>query len=143
MASASDFKAWAQQDLVIPDLDTPLGVRTFRVRPPSVGDGGKLLACAVRGEVKLGLVEGPIPDDVQAVLDTIEPGDHPALGETYQELVDAGVSQFTIDRLAYYAIFYWARGEEYADTLARILFTPRVTDDLFPDGDSGGPAPKD
>lgn len=142
MASASDFKAWAQQDLVIPDLDTPLGVRTFRVRPPSVDDAGKLLACAVRGEVNLGLVEGPIPDDVQAVLDSIQPGEHPALGDTYQELVDAKLSPVTIDRLGYYAVFYWARGEEYADTLARILFTPRVTDDLFPE-EGSEVAPKD
>lgn len=137
MASASDFKSWAEPDLVI-----PLGGRDFIVRPPSVGNMGKLLACAVRGEVKLGLAEGPIPDEVQQVLDTIEPDEHPALGDTYQEMVDAGLHPVTIDRFAYYAVFYWARGEEYADSLARVLFTPRVTDDLFPGEEEGGAAPK-
>lgn len=142
MASAADFKAWAQQDLVMP-LPTPLGVRDFRVRPPSVADAAKLLACAVRGEIELRLVPvKEIPENVQAVLDTIEPGEHPALGATYDEMVEAGLSQVTIDRFAYYAIFFWARGEEYADTLARILFAPRVTDELFPDEDGGAPRPK-
>ncbi|MFK4760296.1 hypothetical protein ACI3KS_05110 [Microbacterium sp. ZW T5_45] len=137
MASAADFKAWAQQDLVI-----PLGDRTFTVRPPSVDDAGKLLACAVRGEVVLGIVKGPIPDEVQEVLDSIEPGEHPALGDTYQEMVDAKLSPVTIDRFAYYAIFYWARGEEYADRLARILFTPRdIAGDASAEG--GGDRPKD
>lgn len=136
MASASDFQSWAEPDLVI-----PLGGQTFQVRPPSVDDAAKVLACAVRGEVNLRMIEGPIPDEVQAVLDTIGPDDHPALGETYHEMKRAGLSPVTIDRLGYYAVFYWARGEEYADTLARLLFTPRVTDDLFPDED-GEPAPK-
>src|SRR5690606_8893748 len=88
----------------------------------------KVLACAVRGEVNLNVVPGPIPDEVQAVLDTIKPDEHPALGDAYQEMVDAGLSPVTIDRLGYYAVFYWARGEEYADRLARILFTPREVD---------------
>lgn len=141
MASATDFKAWAQQDLVM-TLPTALGDRDFRVRPPSVADAGKLLACAVRGEVNLGLFPGnEIPEEVQAVLDTIEPTEHPALGATYDEMVKAGLSPVTIDRVAYYATFYWARGEEYADTLARLLFTPRVTDDLFP-AEGGGATPK-
>ncbi|EYT59451.1 hypothetical protein [Microbacterium sp. UCD-TDU] len=137
MASASDFESWAEPDLVI-----PLGGQTFRVRPPSVDDAAKVLACAVRGEVNLGIVKGEIPDEVQAVLDTIGPDDHPALGETYQEMKQAGLSPVTIDRFGYYAVFYWARGEEYADTLARLLFTPRVTDNLFPD-DGGEASPKD
>lgn len=133
MATASDFATWAE-----PDLKIPLDGRTFRVRPPSVDDAAKVLACAVRGEVNLGIAEGPIPDEVQAVLDTIGPKDHPALGDAYQEMVDAGLSPVTIDRIGYYAVFFWARGEQYADSLAAALFTPRVTDDLFPDE----PAPK-
>lgn len=136
MATASDFATWAEPDLVI-----PLGDHTFRVRPPSVSDAAKVLACAVRGEVNLRLVEGPIPDEVQDVLDTIGTDDHPALGDAHQEMVDAGLSPVTIDRLGYYAVFYWARGERYADRLARLLFTPRVTDDLFPDED-GEESPK-
>ena len=129
MASASDFAAWAQQDLVL-----PFGGKTYRVKPPSVGAAGKLLACAVRGEVNLGIVKGPIPAEVQAVLDTIQPDEHPALGDVHQEMVDDGLSPTTIDRFTYYAVFYWARGEEYADALARLLFMPRVTDDdMFPE----------
>jgi hypothetical protein len=120
MASESDFKAWAEPDLVI-----PLAGREFRISPPSVGDAAKVLACAVRGEVNLNIVPGPIPEEVQAVLDTISKDEHPALGSAYQEMVDAGLSPLTIDRLGYYAVFYWARGEEYADRLALILFAPR------------------
>lgn len=127
MASASDFAAWAQPDLVI-----PFGGRTYTVRPPDTENAGILLACAVRGEVKLGLVDGPIPDDVQKVLESIT-DQHPALGDVYDQMVADKLPKVTIDRFSYYATFYWARGEEYADTLARILFTPRVTDDLFPD----------
>lgn len=142
MATASDFKSWA-----VPNLVMPLGgrdgvVRDFVVRPPSVDDAAKVLACAIRGEVKLGMVEGPIPDDVQAVLDTIGPDEHPSLGEAYQEMVDAEVGQITIDRMIYYSIFYWARGEEYADTLARILWTPRDPAADIDAQDAEEPAPK-
>lgn len=91
---------------------------------------GKLLASAVRGEVNLGLVEGEIPDEVQEILDALQPDEHPALGATYQQMVDDGVHPVTIDRMAYYAIFYWARGKEYADALATILFTPRAVDQV-------------
>lgn len=108
------------------------------VPPPTVDDARKIVAAAVRGEVRLGLVKGEIPDPVQRVLDTIGPNDHPALGGTYQELVDAGVPAATIDRMAYFAVFFWARGKEYADTLATILWTPR---DLSAEG-SGGAHPK-
>jgi hypothetical protein len=135
VASQNDFSAWAEPDLVI-----PFGGHTFRVKPPSVENAAKLLACAVRGEVKLGIKDGPIPEQVQAVLDTIGPKDHPALGKTYDEMVEAGLSPTTIDRFGYYAVFYWARGEKVADALARLLFTPRVTDDLFPEEEL---APKD
>lgn len=133
MATAADFASWAVQDLVI-----PLGGRDFRVRPPSVDDMGKLLACAVRGEVNLGLKKGPIPAGVQEVLDTIEPHEHPALGDAFQEMVDAGIHPTTIDKFAYYSVFYWARGVDYADTLAKILWAPRDTAALG----AGEPAPK-
>lgn len=132
MGTAPDFEAWA-----VPDLVIPLGGRDYRVRPPSVENMGKLLACAVRGEVNLGIVDGPIPDGVQKVLDTIGPDEHPALGETYQQLVDDGVHPVTIDRMAYYAVFYWARSREYADALATVLFSQREVDDV-----EVAPAPK-
>lgn len=134
MATAADFASWA-----VPDLVIPLGGRDFTVQPPSVEDMGKLLACAVRGEVNLHIVEGPIPDDVQEILDTIGADEHPALGDTYQEMVTAGVHPTTIDRMAYYAVFYWARGKDYADSLAALLWTPRDADDES----AGEPVPKD
>ncbi|WP_193596071.1 hypothetical protein [Microbacterium sp. YJN-G] len=120
MATAPDFAAWA-----VPDLVIPLGGRTYTVRPPSVGAMGKLLACAVLGEVNLGIVDGPIPDEVQAILDTIGPDEHPALGDAYEQMVADGVHPTTIDRMAYYAVFFWTRGKEYADTLAAVLWSPR------------------
>lgn len=132
MATAADFASWA-----VPDLIIPLGGRDFVVRPPSVDDMGKLLACAVRGEVGLGIVNGPIPPEVQEVLDSIK-GEHPALGTTYQEMLDAGIHPTTIDRMAYYSVFYWTRGKEYADRIA-VLLWGRET--LEAEG-SGEPAPK-
>ena len=131
--AAVDFEEWA----AAPGLPLTLGGRTYLVPSPSVADAKKVLAAAIRAEVRLGLVEGPIPDAVQAVLDTIEPGEHPALGPVYDQLAADGVPQVTVDRMAYYAVFYWARGKEYADTLARILWTPR---DLT--GDVGEVPPK-
>lgn len=129
-----DFSAWA-----VPPLPLALGGRTYVVHPPSVEAARILLACAVRAEVNLGLVKGPISADIQAVLDTIKPGDHPALGtEVYGQMVADGIHPESIDRMAYYAVLYWARGKNYADIIARLLWTPseaeatadKVDDDL-------------
>ncbi len=128
--SAVDFEQWA-----VPDLVLTLRGRTYTVRPPSVEDGKKVIAAAVRGEVELGLVDQPLPEEVQRVLDSIGPDDHPALGAAFAEMLGAGLDQATIDRAGYYAVFYWARGKEYADSLATILFTPRD-----PDAPTGGDA---
>ncbi|TFD41754.1 hypothetical protein E3T37_03625 [Cryobacterium sp. TMT2-10] len=129
---AIDFGEW-----VAPDLKLELGGRTYLVRPPTVEAAKMILAAAVRGEVNLGLVTGEIPAEVQAMLDSI--GDeHPALGDAYAALVADQVPAATIDRVAYYAVFYWARGKEYADTLAKLLWLPR---DLTP-GIAGDAAPK-
>lgn len=125
--SARDFAAWAEPNLVL-----TLGERTYTVRPPSVADAGKLLALAVRGEVAVGIAPGPVSEDVQEVLDSIGPDEHPALGrDVYAQLVADGASQVTIDRMAYYAIFYWARSAEYADWIAAALFTPRDIDGVL------------
>lgn len=121
--SAVNFSEWAA-----PDLALTLRGCTFVVRPPSVGAMPQILAAAVRGEVVLGLVRGEIPDAVNDVLATIGPGEHPALGASYDEMVAAGIDQVTIDRVAYYAVFFWARGKSYADSLAQILWTPRTSD---------------
>lgn len=139
---AVDFSEWAA-----PALSLTFGGRTYEVQPPSVEGAKQLLAAAVRGEVNLGMVKDAdgkriteVPAEVQAVLDTIGPDEHPALGEAYARLVADGVPQQTIDRMAYYATFYWARGKEYADSLALILFAPRDVDAEEP---AGEPAPKD
>lgn len=129
---AVDFGEW-----VAPDLQITLGGRTYAVRPPSVEAAKKILAAAVRGEVKLGLEKGEVPAEVQAVLDTIGPDEHPALGDAYQQMVADGVPAATIDRVGYYAVFYWARGKAYADALAKILWTPSETQE-----GAGGAAPK-
>ena len=130
--SAVDFESWAVQPLKL-----TLGERTYLVRPPSVESAGQLLAAAIRAEVNLGIHPGPVPDEVTKVLDTIEPGQHPALGRTYEQLLADGVDQPTVDRMAYYAVFYWARGKQYADTIAVLLWAPR---DVEPAEET--PAPK-
>lgn len=120
-----DFSQWA-----IPALPLTLGGRTYEVRPPCVADMRKLLACAVRAEVNLGVAKGPIPDDVQAVLKTIGRDDHPALGkDVYDQMVTDGVHPTTIDRMAYYAVLYWTRGKTVADVYAAALWTPRAQDE--------------
>lgn len=130
--SSRDFAAWAEPNLVL-----TLGERTYTVRPPSVADGGKLLALAVRGEVAVGIVPGPVSDEVQEVLDSIEPDEHPALGaDVYNQLVADGWSDITINRMAYYAIFYWTRGAEYADWIAAALFTPRDIDGVLAEAEA-------
>lgn len=135
--SAVDFTEWAAPDLVL-----TFGGRTFAVRPPSVDDMSRVLALAVRGEVNLGMVSGvEIPEAIQEVLSGIKPGDHPALGETFYEMRDAGLSAATIDRAAYYAVFYWARGKRYADALAALLWAPRDADAEAPAA-GGGASPK-
>ncbi|WP_104084248.1 hypothetical protein [Cryobacterium sp. Y11] len=129
---AIDFGEW-----VAPDLKLELDGRTYTVRPPTVEAAKMILAAAVRGEVNLGLVKDEIPAEIQAMLDSI--GDeHPALGDAHAAMVADKVSAATIDRVAYYAVFYWARGKEYADTLAALLWTPRK---LTP-STAGGAAPK-
>ncbi|WP_104128236.1 hypothetical protein [Cryobacterium sp. Y57] len=130
---AIDFGEW-----VAPDLRLELGGRTYTVRPLTVEAAKMILAAAVRGEVNLGLVTGGIPAEVQAMLDSIG-NEHPALGDAYAAMVADKVPAATIDRVTYYAVFYWARGKEYADTLAKLLWMPR---ELTP-GIAGGAAPKD
>ena len=134
--SAVDFTEWAAPDLVL-----TFGGRTFAVRPPSVDDMSKVLALAARGEVNLGIApKGTvIPAPIQDVIDSIGPTDHPALGSAFHEMRDAGLPMATIDRAAYYAVFYWARGKAYADALATLLWTPKAE----ATADEAADAPKD
>ena len=115
---AVDFAEWAA-----PGLELKFGGRAYIVQPPSVRASRQILAAAIRGEVALGWVTGPVPPEVQEVLDSI--GDeHPGLGkDVYDRMVADGVPQASIDRMAYYAVFYWARGREYATALARLLWS--------------------
>jgi len=130
--TAVDFGEWAAVD----GLPLTLGGRTYTVRPPSVRAMRQVLAAAVRAEVNLGLVQGEIPAEIQAVLDDIKPGEHPGLGDVYDQLDADGVPQVVVDRMTYYAVFYWARGKAYADSLATILWTPRDVGDA---GDTEAP----
>lgn len=117
--SAVDFAAW-----VTPDLVLTLGDGTYPVSPPSVEDAKLIIASAVRAEVRWGLAPGPVPPEVDEICATI--GDrHPGLGDQYDALVAANVDQSTIDRMSVYSVFFWARGKEYADSLATLLFGPR------------------
>lgn len=133
---AVDFEQWA-----VPDLTLTFRGRDYRVSPPDVESAAMVLASAVLAEVKWGLAEGPVPPEVQAVLDSIGTK-HPALGdEVYDQMVADKVPKATIDRLAVYAAFYWAKGKAYADTLAAVLWTPRAVE---PDAEAagGGAGPK-
>lgn len=129
----TDFDEWA----VAPGLDLTLQGRTYTVPALSVQAAKQVLAAAVRGEVALGLAPGPVPDEVQTVLDTITTGTHPALGPVYEQLAADGVPQVIIDRMAYYATFYWSRGKAYADTLARLLWSERTSTEEADAGPKG------
>ena len=123
---AVDFGEWAA-----PALQLTFGGRVYEVQPPTVDAAAQIMAAAVRGEVALGLVPGPVPDEVARVLAGIGDG-HPALGDVYGQLAADGVPQATIDRMAYYAVFYWARGAQYADTLARLLWQAPTVEEAAP-----------
>lgn len=119
--SAVDFAAWLEP------LVLKLGDRTYTVPIPTTADAKLLIASAVAGEVNLGLAKGPIPDEVEALLETVQPGDHPALTrEVWQQMLDDGIPHDARNRMSYYAVFYWARGKEYADLLALALWGPEV-----------------
>lgn len=122
MSPTVDFTDWAQPDLVL-----TLGGRTYTVRPPSVDRARLLLAFVVRAEHRLGLVTGPLPRELEAVL--VEVGETPlgvyTLGQdVYEQLVADGAAPVTIERMAYYALHYWARGQQRADAVATWLWAP-------------------
>lgn len=116
-----DFKQFASPDLLL-----PWGERTYVVPPPSVGDAPKIIAAAILAEIKLGITKTEdVPDGTLEVLNGIAPGEHFSLGSAYAEMQADGVPRETVDAMAFYAIFYWARGERYADDLATLLWAPR------------------
>lgn len=134
--SALDFEAWA-----IPDLLLSWKGKEYRVPPPTVERAKQVLAAAVRGEVNLGLVPGPVPEQIAGVLAEI--GDsHPGLGEAaYSQMVADDVPSYVIDRYSYHAVFHWARGADYAAFISTLLWAPREPAEGAADGGEGA-APK-
>jgi hypothetical protein len=119
--------AIAFDNWVKPDLELQLRGKTYTVPPPDVERAQKILAAAVLGEIRLGLVRGDVPEEVTEILSRVSKGEHFALtDEVHRQMVADKVPQVSIDRMAYYAVFYWARGQEYADTIAALMWGPEI-----------------
>ena len=134
--STVDFTSWATGD-----LNLTLGDRTYPVRPPSVEGMATVLAAAALAEIQLGAAEGPLPADLQELLDAIPPGTSPSLGDQYGRLIEDGIDRVTLDRMAFYATFYWARGKETAQAMAVLFWSAQDADTEVPE-DGAEPAPK-
>lgn len=120
--TAVDFDDWAAPDLVL----TFKG-REYRVPPPCTIDAKKLLAAAALGEIRLGMVSGEASEEVQRILTGIRPTDHFALTDAvYEQMVADKVPMTTIDRMSFYAVFYWARGKQYADMVAGFMWSAEL-----------------
>lgn len=120
MPPTVDFTSWLTPSLVI-----PLGGRTYTVPPPSVAAARNILACAVRSELSLGLVTGTLDDELTAVLADLADvplGDITLTVDVHAQMVADGLPASDIDRAAYYALHFWARGKERADWLAEHLW---------------------
>ena len=118
-----DFSAWAA-----PGLDLTLGGRTYTVAPPSVARGRQITALAVRAELAIGLVRGEMPTGLAEVIEQIatEPLGVVTLGSgVYEQMVADALPALDIDRAAYYALHYWARGKAQADWLADLMWGER------------------
>jgi hypothetical protein len=117
----SSFDEFAEPSLVL-----HLHGATYVCPPPNVGNSAVVIALHVRARVQLGLDEGPVDQKLLDLIDK-EAGAVPlavlTLGQTvYDQLLAAGESAMTINRMGYYGILYWARGEEYADGMARAMW---------------------
>jgi hypothetical protein len=131
-----DFSDWA-----VPDLELALGGKKYVISPPSVKQVQHILALTVRAEINLGLATGPLPQDLQDVLVSL--GDTKlgvvTMGQAvYDQLVEDGYPPITIDRMAYYALFFWSRGKGRADALATVLWAPRDTEEPDAPGEAVG-----
>lgn len=131
MPGVVDFDEWS----TAPGFAVALRGRTYQVPPRSVDDWGLCLAAAALAEHNLGIVPGDPPDGVRERLASIQPGDHPALGGVYGQMIDDGLPPALVDRVAYYAVFLVARGREYADAIATLLWSE-------PSEQAGEPGPK-
>jgi hypothetical protein len=118
-----NFDAFAE-----PDLELSFHDATYTCPPPSTGDFPVILALHVRARVQLGLDEGPVDPDVLALIEE-KAADIPlaalTLGQaTFDALTAAGASPTTINRMGYYGMLHWARGEEYALMVSRAMWAP-------------------
>lgn len=138
--SAVDFSDWA-----IPDLVITLGGKDYTVHPPSVEGAKSILALAVQSEILLHLASADdVPPAIQEALDTLAQAGTPrgvvSLGQdVYDELVADGHPPVTIDRVALYAVYFWARGRARADAVAHYLWDPK---DQETEDDGEGESPK-
>jgi hypothetical protein len=119
---ALDFAEFAEPFLLL-----PLHGVTYACRPPSVPRAADIAALNARSRVQLGLDPGPVAPDALDLLER-EASDIPlavlTLGQDiYDALTAAGESPTTINRMGYYAMAYWWGGEDYALTLARLMWT--------------------
>lgn len=118
-----DFTEWAEPPLVL-----TLGGATYTMAPPSVEQAKTFIACAVHAEQRLGLIKGTIPDELKDLLAKVANTSVGVLGlgeSVVKDLRDAGASAVTIDRMGYYAIFYWVRGKARADEIALAFWRPQ------------------
>ena len=135
--SAVDFEAWA-----VGPLKLSMQGKTYVVPVPDTERAKYILAAAARGEVNLGLKAGPLPPEVEAVLASMPDDEHPGLGrEVWQQMVADAILPEVRDRMAYYAVFYWARGKLFADWVATILWSPGA-EEARAAAAGGGASPK-
>jgi hypothetical protein len=133
----TDFSDW-----VTPDLVLTLGGRTYTVHPPDVARSGQVVALAVQAEHDLGLAAGPVPADMAATIDAIigTPLGDVTLGvDVHRQMQDDGLDPATINRMAYYALLFWARGKQRADRIAVLMWTPKPEQGESADGGGAGP----
>lgn len=121
--SVFDFAEFAE-----PNLEIPLHGITYSSPPPSVENAAVILALHAQARIGLNMDEGPLDAQLLALIEK-KASDVPlavlTLGQdVYDALVAAGESPTTINRMGYYAMLYWARGEEYALALSRAMWTP-------------------
>jgi len=133
MASV-DFTSW-----VVPDLKLTLGGVTYEVAPPDVERAKMILALTVREELRLGLSKGDLPEQLKTIIENAvsdrQLGEITLGPDVYERMVTDRVAVTTIERMAYYAMLFWARGQERADAIASALWAPK--DDIDSGDDSG------
>lgn len=108
---------------LVPDLVLNHHGKKYVVPPPSKDDG---LLLAIIDAIGVTAVFGQGGDPIENLTDTQKAmfeaakdrdlGDI-SLGPVYKEMVDDGVPGPHIDQYAFYAMYYWVRGEEMADAI--------------------------